>query len=86
MVEVVEVMHRVLCMSEAVEGRLCPLEVPEVLEVQEVIRCVLLRILAAVEGRLCLLEELEVLEVMRCGLLGMLEPRFLTCPIFALQF
>ena len=39
-----------LCMPEAVEGRIC------LLEVSEVIRGVLLCMLEAVEGRLCLLE------------------------------
>ena len=49
----------------AVEGDLC---LREVLEVLEVIRCVLLGMLEAVEGEVCLL---EVLEVMRCVLLCM---------------
>ncbi len=44
--------------SRAVEGRLCLLEVPEV------IRCVLLCTLETVEGRVCLLEVLEVPEVL----------------------
>ena len=46
------------------------------LEVLEVMRCVLLCMLEAVEGVLCslkLLEVLEVPEVMRCVLLCMLE-------------
>ena len=47
-----------LCTLEAVEGRLCLLEV---LEVSEAIRRVLLCMPAAVEGRLCLMEVLEVL-------------------------
>jgi len=80
MLEVLQVMHRVLlCMLEAVEGELC------LLEITEVMRCVLLYILEVVEGRLCLLfvsevlqvsEALEVLrvpEVMRCVLLCILE-------------
>ena len=56
---VLEVMRRELCILEAVEGGLCLLEVCyEVLEVPEVIRCVLLCMLEAVEGRLCSLEVL----------------------------
>ena len=63
-------------MLEAVEDRFCSLEV---LELLEVMRCVLLCIPEAVEGRLCLLEALEALEVpkvlkvMRRVLLCMLE-------------
>ncbi len=45
----------------------------EVLEVAEVMCCVLLCMLEVVEGRLCLLEVLEVAEVMCCVLLCMLE-------------
>ena len=59
--KVVEVIRCVLlCMLEAVEGRLCLLEV---------MRRVLLCMLEAAEGGLCLLEVLEMLEVpevMRC--------------------
>ena len=51
-----EVMLR--CMLVAVEGGLCLLEVPEVLEVMH---CVLLCMLEDVEGDLCLLEVLEVM-------------------------
>ena len=57
-----------LCMLEAVEGRLGLLEVLGAFEVQEapeVIRCVLLCMLEAVEGKLCLL---EVPNVMLCVL------------------
>ena len=60
-------------MPEAVEGRLCSMEVLEVVGVPEVIRCVLLRTLEAEEGALCLLDVLEVPEVMRCVLLCILE-------------
>jgi len=59
-----------LCMLEAVEGRLCLLEVLEVLDVPEVIQCVPLWMLEAVEAEGCLL---EVPELMRCTLLCMLE-------------
>ena len=41
-----------ICMLKAVEGVLCLLEVFEVLEVPEVMRCVLLRMLEVVEGAL----------------------------------
>ncbi len=62
-----EAMRRVLlCMLEVVEGRLC------LLEVLEVMRCML----ETSEGGLCLLEVLEMpkaWEVMRCVLLCMLE-------------
>ena len=63
---------------EAVEGGLWLLEASEVsvlkvLEVPEVMRCVLLCKLEAVEGGLCLLEVLDVPEVMRCVLFFMLE-------------
>ena len=40
------------CMLEAVEGRLCLLEMLEVLEVLEAMRCVLFCMLEAVEGEL----------------------------------
>src|SRR6266480_468410 len=78
--EVPDVIRCVLrCMLEAVEGRICLLEVIRrvfrmmeaverglrLLEVLEVICCVLLCILEAVDGGLCLLEMSEVLEVMR---------------------
>jgi len=59
-----------LCVLEAVEGRLYLLEV---LEVPGMMRCVLLSMLGtleALESGLCLL---EVSEVMRCMLLCMLE-------------
>jgi len=56
-----------LCMMEGIEGRLCSLEV---LEVLEVMRCVLLCKLEAVAGGFCLL---EVPEVIRCVLLCMVE-------------
>jgi len=46
-----------------------------VLEVPEVIRCVLLCMMEAVEGSLCLLEVLEVPEVMRCVLSVCWRPR-----------
>ncbi len=52
-----------MCVLDAVEGRLCLLEVPEV------IRLVLLCMPEAVESQLCLSEMLEVLETMRCMLL-----------------
>ncbi len=56
LLEVPEVIRSVLlCMQEAVEDRLCSLEVLEVLELPEVIRRVLLCTLDAVEGTLCLL-------------------------------
>ena len=65
---------------EAVEGRLCSLEVPLVLVVPEMMRCVLLRMLEAVEGLHCLLEVLDVLEVMRSMLLCLLEvPEVMRC-------
>jgi len=51
-------------------------EVLDVLEVPETMRCVLLSMLEAVEGTLCLLEVLDALEepdVMHCVLLCMLE-------------
>ena len=60
-------------MLEPVEDELCLLEVPEM------IRCVLLCMLEAVKGILCLLEGLETLEVpevpemTRCMPLCMLE-------------
>jgi len=55
-------MPRVLLyMLEAVEGGFGLLEVSEVLEMPEVIRCALLcMLLEAMEGELCLLEVLEV--------------------------
>ena len=56
-------------MLEAVEGRLCLLEV---LEVTEVIRCVLF-CAGGCEGRLGLLEVSEVLGLIRGVLLDMLE-------------
>ena len=63
-------MHRVLlCMLEAVEGELCLMDV---LEVPEVIRCV---VLCIVEGRRCVLEVLRVPEVMRCVVLCIVEGR-----------
>jgi len=55
---------------------LCMLEVLEVPEMSEVMRCVLLWMLGGVEGGLCLLEvseSREVLEAMRHVLLCMLE-------------
>jgi len=48
---------------EAVDGELC---LVEVMEVSDVIRCVLRCMLESVEGWLCLLEELEMPKVMRC--------------------
>jgi len=52
--EVLEVMRfMLLCVLDAVEGRLCSLAV---LEMLEVMRCMLLHMLDAVEGRLCSLE------------------------------
>ena len=60
------------CTLEAGEGGLSSLEML-VLEVPQVIRCVLLCMLEAVEGRLMLLGLLEVPEMMRCALLDMLE-------------
>ena len=59
-----------VCMLEAVEGRLCLQEVREVLDVPIVILCVVLRMLEAIDGRLCLL---DVPDVMRCVLLCMPE-------------
>ena len=50
-----------LCMLEAVEGRLCLLEVT---------RCVLF---CTLEGSLCLLEVVDVAEMMRCVLLCILD-------------
>jgi len=58
--EVLEVIRRVLCMSEAAEGELCL----SVSEAPEVMRCVLLCMLEAVEGEVWLLEALTVLEVL----------------------
>src|SRR5947207_4670344 len=61
-------------MPEAVEDELCLLEVLDVLNAPEAMRCVLLWMLEAVDGGLCLreaLEVLELLEVMRCVLLCM---------------
>jgi len=57
-------------MLEAVEGRLCLLEV---LEVPEVMRHVLLCMLEAVEGELWLSKVLELPEEIRCVLFCMLE-------------
>ena len=76
--DVPEVMRCVLlCMLEAVEGRLCLLEVlamPDVLDAPDVTRGVLLCMFEAVEGGLCLLEVLEVMRYVlgtlysgRCG-------------------
>ena len=73
-----------LCILETVEGRLCLLDVLELMEESEVMRCVLLcllgapkvmrcvlfRMLEGVEGGICLL---EVPEVMCCMLLCLLE-------------
>ena len=70
--DVLDALDVVRCMLEAVEGEVCWLGV---MEVSEVIRCVLLCMLEAVEGALCLLEVLEVLDaldVMRC-MLGVSE-------------
>ncbi len=65
---VLEVIRCVLlCMLEAVDGRLC------LLEVLEAMRHVLLCMLEAAEGELRLLEVLEMLEAMRCVLLCVLE-------------
>ena len=58
------------------ESRLCLLEALDVLDVLEMMRCVLHCLLEALEGTLCLLEVLgmlEVLEAMRCMLLCMLD-------------
>ena len=55
-------------MPDAVEGRICLIEVLDVLDVPKAIRCVLLRMPEAVEGRLCLPEVWEVPEAMRCVL------------------
>jgi hypothetical protein len=52
---------------------LCSREVLEMLELLEVMCCVLLRMPEAMEGRLSLPEMLEVLEVMFCVLLCILE-------------
>jgi len=61
--EVPEMIRCVLCMPEGVEGRVCSLEV------LEVIRCVLLCMLAAVDGGFCLLEVPKV----KCCVLGTLD-------------
>jgi len=58
-----------LCMLEAVESRLCLLEVLEVSQVSkapEVMRCVLLYVRRLRRVGSCLLEALEVPEAMRC--------------------
>jgi len=52
-----DVHHVLLCMLEAMEDELCLLEVPEVM------CCVMLCIAEAAERGLCLLEVLEVPEV-----------------------
>ena len=71
-----------LCMLEAVEGKIGLLEVLGVLYVPEVMRCILLCTLEAVEEERCLLKVLEILEILevvevpdvpRCVLLCMLE-------------
>src|SRR5436190_685031 len=69
LLEVLDAMRCVLLrMLEAMEGRLCLLEILHVLEVPEVIRCVLLCMLEAIR---CVL--LCMLEVVRRVLLCMLE-------------
>ena len=55
-----EVMRRMLCMTGTVEGELCLLDVPEV------IRCVLLCMLEAMEGEFCLLQVPEVMHCVLC--------------------
>jgi len=52
-----------LCMLEAVEGRLCLLEVLDVLEEPEVMRCMLL---CLIEEAIEVSEAVEASEVMHC--------------------
>jgi len=52
-----------------VEDGLCLLEVSDVLDALDVVRCML----EAVEGEVCWLEVMEMSEVIRCVLLCMLE-------------
>ena len=67
MLDLPEVMRCVLlCMLEAVEGRLCireAVEVSEMLEVLGVIRCAEFCMLEAEEDRFCLLEVLELVSL-----------------------
>jgi len=65
-------LRMLLCMLEAVEGRFCLLEVPEVMRC--VLLCTLLRMLEVSEVMRCVrLCMLQVPEVMRCVLLCILD-------------
>src|SRR6266480_7993405 len=57
-----------LCARDA--GGYAPCTAAEVLEVSEVMRCVLLRMLGALEGLLCLLEALEGMHRVLLSMLG----------------